>query len=110
MFRNKEEQARKKERKRKEKEAKKEAKEKARRAKVEAELAKERKRQEEIAKKEGYYDHHKPLFDYSDFIGDVKDVWSAARQGNILQLQEYLKQGIGVGARDKVNKNYFRII
>lgn len=100
----KEEEKRKKEKKQQLKEAKKEAKEKARKAKVQARLERERIKNVAVAKKEGWYEKRRPNYEPTKGLEAVKDIWSAARTGNLPQMQEFVKQGIGVGARDSVRK------
>ena len=100
----KEEEQRKKERKLQMKNAKKEAKEKAIRAKEDAKRKKIEEKERQQAIKEGWVPGREPKFNNQEMVGKSKDIWEAAKTGNLLQIQEYISQGLGVGARDSVGR------
>ena len=98
----KEEEALKKERKRIIKKAREEEKEKERKIKEEANERKMRERTKTLAKKEGWYEERKPDYNASRLIEESRDIWESARKGDLSQMQHYIQQGMGIGARDKV--------
>ena len=92
----------KKERKRIIKKAREEEKEKERKIKEEANERKMRERTKTLAKKEGWYEERKPDYNASRLIEESRDIWESARKGDLSQMQHYIQQGMGIGARDKV--------
>lgn len=99
----KEEEQRKKEKKQQMKQAKKEAKEKAQKAKEDAKRKKIEEQRKAIERKQNYIPGRQPKFNNQQMVGKANDIWEAAKTGNLLQIQEYIAQGMGIGARDSVS-------
>lgn len=84
------------------KEAREEEKARERKAKEEAKQRKLKERNKALAKKEGWYEERRPDYNPSRMLEEAADIWSAARLGDLERMKQYISQGIGIGARDKV--------